>query len=151
MKTNYSTLIITSMLTLLFVNTSYADDADTHCKQMVGVEWKAVREQPQFTQSGSVGCDALPTQVIRDMNKMCNKNVPTTMMPNCSVTYYSDVPADTVVECSAIPVQGQKSTVIFKYALCQKNNKQEGYYAWALLIKNIDQKYFIPNSIWQKK
>ena len=133
------------------LSAALADDAQIACNKL-GRD--AVRVQPSFSNNTSIQCDALP-QSIPNIQKTCQAAVPKGTTANCTVNYFSEAPADTVVQCSADPAQGFP-TVVFKYVLCENKNKNFPY-LWAPLsvggkatVAN-NQLGHEPKSILQKK
>ena len=140
---------LTLPLTLFFLNLSYADAAEEDSCQRVGAH--AVHDLPPFMKNPTTGCDALPQEFPKNINKLCQSLVPQSsgFLANCAATYYpSNMSATTVLQCSAVPVQGA-GTVIFKYTLCANHKNSD--YMWVRIIPSVeDAAHRISAVIWQK-
>jgi len=126
--------IVAYSLTLFLLHPVYADDAQTICSQ---IHADAERSKPAFigsqTSGDTITCANLP-QHTGDFDGICKAvTPPKTEVPSCAVTYYADMPADTVVQCSSIPAS-RKGDLQFKYVLCTQH--QQGQHIWALMVNH---------------
>ena len=124
--------VVTYSLTLFLFHPTYADDAQAICSQIMA---DAERSKPAFIGSQTAGntitCANLPKHT-GNFDAICQSvTPPKTEIPSCAVTYYPDSPADTVLQCSSVPVS-RKGDVQFKYVLCTQY--QQGQHIWALMI-----------------
>ncbi len=140
-----NTFILRSILTGIIVTLTstvvLADDAAVACKAS---SFSGVPVRTSVFGSTSFACTDLQPAGDRIMQTCAQASRPNT--PNCGITFWSDTPADTVLQCSASGVSGPPD-VLYKYVLCQ--TPVGGYY-WALLA-DYDSSISLTKKIPQSK